>query len=132
MRLFLQIDISNWQTRGYDKPFSKYAPSLASDLVSADLDSQSDPGVVDLAIRLVDQAEKIFVLIYAQTEIPLGSCSKLLNHFFKSETKIHLNVLSGKNEITEKMIKPFGEKFRPEEELEKIKKLIEEFALAKD
>lgn len=132
MRLFLQIDISNWQQRGYDKPFSRYAPSLASDLMAADVDNESEVTVVDLVIRLVDQAEKIFVLIYAQPEVALGSSSKLLNHFFKTENKIHLIVLSGKNEMTEKMVTPFVEKFKREEDAEKIKKLIEGFALAKD
>jgi hypothetical protein len=34
--------------------------------------------------------------------------------------------------MTEKMVKPFGEKLRREEDAEKIKKLIEGFALAKD
>ena len=131
MRLFLQIDISDWQQRGYEKPFSKYAPSLTSDLMAADIDSQSETNVVDLVIRLVDQAEEIFILIYAQPGTPLGSSSKLLNHFFKTETKIHSIVISGKNEMTEKMVKPFGEKLRSEDDSEKIKKLIEKFALAK-
>lgn len=132
MRLFLQIDISNWQQRGYDKPFSRYGPSLASDLMAADVDNESDVTVVDLVIRLVDQAEKVFVLIYAQPEVALGSSSKLLNHFFKTETKIQFIVLSGKNEMTEKMVKPFGEKLRREEDAEKIKKLIEAFASSID
>jgi hypothetical protein len=132
MRLFLQIDISNWQQRGYNKPFSRYAPSLASDLLAADVDNESDVTVVDLVIRLVDQAEKVFVLIYAQPEVPLGSSSKLLNHFFLTENKIQVIVLSGKNEMTEKMVKPFGEKLRREDDVEKMKKLIEEFALKKD
>ena len=83
MRLFLQIDISDWQQRGYDKPFSRYAPALASDIMAADIDSQSDTTVVDLVIRLIDQAEKVFVLVYAQPEVTLGGCSKLFNHFFK-------------------------------------------------
>ena len=132
MRLFLQIDISHWQQRGYDKPFSRYAPSLASDLMAADVDSESDVTVVDLVIRLVEQAEKVFVLIYAQPEMALGSCSKLLNHFFKTENKIQFIVLSGKNEMTEKMVKPFGEKLRREEDAEKIKKLIDAFASSID
>ena len=131
MRLFLQLDISDWQQRGYEKPFSKYAPSLASDLMAADVDSQSESTVVDLVIRLVDQAEKVFVLIYAQPGTPLGSSSKLLNHFFSTTTKIHSIIMSGKNEMTEKMAKPFGEKFRWEDDSEKIKRLIEEFALTK-
>lgn len=100
--------------------------------MAADVDNESEVTVVDLVIRLVDQAEKIFVLIYAQPEVALGSSSKLLNHFFKTENKIHLIVLSGKNEMTEKMVTPFVEKFKREEDAEKIKKLIEGFALAKD
>jgi hypothetical protein len=130
MRLFLQLDISDWQQRGYEKPFSKYAPSLASDVMAADIDSQSEVNVVDLVIRLVDQAEKVFVLIYAHPGTPLGSSSKLLTHFFTTKTKIHSIIISGKNEMAEKMIKPFGEKFRAEEDLEKIKELIDSFALA--
>jgi len=128
MRLFLQIDISDWQQRGYDKPLSRYAPSLASDLMAADVDGQSDATVVDLVIRLVNQAEKVFVLIYAQAEVPIGSCSKLFTHFFKAESKIDSIVLSGKNEMAEKMIRPFGKKLHTELDSEKIKKLVEEFA----
>src|SRR6478752_287756 len=115
MRLFLQIDISDWQQRGYDKPLSRYAPSLAADLMAADVDSQSDATVVELVTRLVDQSEKVFVLIYAEPETPLGSCSKLLTHFFKIESKLDCLVLSGKNEMVEKMVKPFGQKLKTEE-----------------
>ena len=132
MRLFLQIDISDWQQRGYEKPFSRYAPSLASDIMAADIDSQSDTTVVDLVIRLIDQAEKVFVLVYAQPEVTLGGGSKLFNHLFKMEDKIHLIVLSGINDMVEKMTKPFGDKLKTEVDAEKIKQLAEEFALAKD
>lgn len=131
MRLFLQIDISDWQQRGFDKPFSRYAPSLASDLMAADIDNESDVTVVDLVIQLVDQAEEVFVVINAQPEVALGSSSKLLNHFFKAENKIQFIVLSGNNEMAEKMAKPFKEKFKKEEDIENIKKMIEAFALAK-
>ncbi len=131
MRLFLQIDIGNWHERGYDKPFSKYAPSLADDVMAADLDSESDPSITGLVIRLADQAEKIFVLVYADPKAELGGSSKLFNHLFSIENKIHALILCGKNEMAEKMMRPFQERFEILQEESEIKLRIEKFAKAK-
>jgi len=131
MRLFLQIDINDWRQRSYTKPFSNYAPSLASDLMAADLDNQSEPAVTDLIFRLVNEAEQVFVLVYAEPGAALGGSLKLFQHFFSVEDKMHALVLCGKNEAAEKMLRPFQEKYKTAETDETIKKLIEEFAKAK-
>lgn len=130
MKLFLQLDLSSWQESEYKKPLLNYASSLSSDLIGAELDSQSEGSIVDIILKLCDQVTSIFVFIRAKPTESFGSSLKLLNTLLRTNQKIYSVVLSGNHEQTELLFKHLGEKFNKEEDQEKIKRWIEEFALA--
>lgn len=130
MKLFLHLEIKKWQESGYDKPLVSFASSLSSNLMGAELDSQSDGAITDLVIKLCDQSALVFVFIHAVPNEPMGAALKLLNHLLRTESKIHSLVLSGDHESVEKMAKSLAPRFRKEHDAEKIKEWIGEFALA--
>jgi hypothetical protein len=130
MKLFLQLELRNWQESGYEKPLLSFASSLSSDVIGAEIDNQTENSIVDLVIKLCGQVHQIFILIQAQPDQSLGSVLKLLNHLVRNEQQIHAIVLSGNHAQTEKLLRPLNERFTTEDDPEKIKKLIREFALA--
>jgi len=130
MKLFLHLELRKWQEASYEKPLLKYASSLSSTLIGAEMDNQSDASIVDLVIRLYDQVQSVFILIQTQPNEPLGSTLKVLNHILRTNEKIHSIVLCGSHEQVEKLMGSLHERFRKEKDQEGIKIWIKEFALA--
>ncbi len=130
MKLFLHLELRNWQESGYEKPLLTFASSLSSDLIGAEMDNQSDASISDLVIRLCDQVQSVFILIQAQPNEPLGATLKLLNHLLRAPEKIHSVVISGNHEQAQKLMATIGERFKKEDDSEKIKTRIKEFASA--
>lgn len=130
MKLFLQLELRKWQDTGYEKPLLSFASSLSSDVIGAEIDSQSESSIVELVIKLCSQVHQIFILIQAQPDQPMGSALKLLNHLMRHDHQIHTIVLSGKHEQTEKLLSTLGQRFKKDEDIKEIKELIKDFALA--
>jgi hypothetical protein len=130
MKLFLQLELRKWQESGYEKPLLSFASSLSSDVIGAEIDNQTESSIVDVVIKLCNQVNQIFVLLQAQPDESIGSALKLLNHLLRNEQQIHAIVLSGNHEQAEKLLRTLNEKFKKEDDQEKIKELIREFALA--
>ncbi len=130
MKLFLQLELCKWQESGYEKPLLSFASSLSSDVIGAEIDNQTESSIVDVVIKLCNQANQIFVLIQAQPDESIGSVLKLLNYLLRNELQIHAIVLSGNHEQAEKLLQTLNERFKKEDDQEKIKELIREFALA--
>ena len=129
MKLFLQIDIGDWKHSAYSRPLLNYASSLSGDLLGTSLDSQSEPFVVDIALKVIDQAEKIFLFVdIKDPEAPLGSVNKVFNHLLKSRSKVSRAVMSGSHEMAEKILKSSGATFSLENDSDKIKGLIEDYS----
>jgi hypothetical protein len=132
LRLFLQINIVDWKETSYSKPLLSFASSLASDIVGTDLDCQSEAFIADLVIKLIGEAESIFVLVIAADEtLPLSSALKVFNHLIKAKEKVHLALLSGEHAAAEKMLKPFQINFKKQDDDSLIRKLIKQFAYSK-
>lgn len=129
MKLFLQIELRNWQESAYEKPWLAYASSLANDLIGAEIDNQSEASIADLVIRLVDQAQSVFIFIVATPKQPFGVTLKLINHLLRSQGKIFKILLSGHHEGIERLLHPIDSKFLIESDPEKIKSEIRLFAL---
>jgi len=110
MRLFLQVDINDWQKRAYDQPLTRLASSLASDVVAADLDNRSEPPVVNLVLKLVDQSSSIFVLINSEPDQPIGPSVAMFNRLLTEPDKVFQVVLMGTNAMVEKLIVPLQSK----------------------
>ncbi len=130
MKLFLHLELRNWQDTGYEKPLLSFASSLSSDVIGAEIDNQSDSSIVDVVIKLCSQVNKIFILIQAQPDESLGSTLKLLNHLLRNEHQVHTVVLSGDHELAGKLLSTLEQRFQKEDDLTKIKDLIRDFALA--
>jgi hypothetical protein len=130
MKLFLQLELRKWQESGYEKPLLSFASSLSSDVIGAEIDNQTESSIVDVVIKLCNQVNQIFVLLQAQPDESIGSALKLLNHLLRNEQQIHVIVLSGNHEQAEKLLRTLNERFKKEDDQEKIKELIREFALA--
>jgi len=130
MKLFLQLELHKWQESPYEKPLLSFASSLSSDVIGAEIDNQSESSIVDVVIKLCNQVNQIFILIQAQPDESLGSTLKLLNHLLRHEHQIHTIVLTGNHEKAEKLMQPLNERFRKQDDQEKIKAWIKDFALA--
>lgn len=130
MKLFLHLELRPWQNSGYEKPLLSFASSLSSDVIGAEIDNQSDASIVDVVIKLCSQANQIFILIQAQPDEPIGSTLKLLNHLLRNEHQVHTIVLAGNHEHAEKLLRTLDERFKKEDDPEKVKEWIKEFALA--
>jgi hypothetical protein len=129
LRLFLQINISDWKETGYSNPLLSFASSLADDIVGTDLDCQSEPIITELVTKLIAEADKVFVLVVADNaNVPLGSALKVLNNLLKVKEKIHLALLSGQHDTAEKMLKPLQVNFKKQDDEALIRKLIKQFA----
>ena len=130
MKLFLQIEINQWQNASYEKPLLSFASSLSKDLVTAEIDNQSDSAIVDMVIKLCNQADHIFVLVLAQPDQPLGSTLKLLHQLLRNDQRIHTVILSGNHEPSENLLRTLDQRFKKENDSEKIREWITGFALA--
>jgi hypothetical protein len=130
MKLFLQLSLRPWQDTGYEKPLLTFASSLSSDVIGAEIDNQSESSIVDVMIKLCNQVDQIFILIQAQPDESIGSVLKLLNHLMRNDHQIHTVVLTGNHEQAEKLLRTLGQRFKKEDDQEKIKDWIKKFALA--
>jgi hypothetical protein len=130
MKLFLQLELRKWQDTGYEKPLLSFASSLSTDMIGAEIDNQTESSIVDVVIKLCGQVNQIFILIQVQPGESIGSTLRLLNHLLRNEQQIHTIVLSGRHEQAEKLLRTLAERFKKEDDLEKIKEWIKEFALA--
>ncbi len=129
MKLFLQLDLSPWQESAYQKPLLRYASSLSDQVIGTDLDNQSEASIVNNILRLCDQAVSIFIYIRAKPAEQFGASLTLLNTLLRTNEKIYLVVLNGKHEQTQLLFKHMNDRFKKEDDEEKIKMLINEFAL---
>lgn len=130
MRLFVQVNIGQWQEHGYQKPLLAFASSLADDVMGTDLDNQSDPYVVNLVKQLVDQSQQTFLYFHvANANQPLDSILSFINHMFTVEDKIHLVVLSGSHAGLERMLHSFEDRFVKNSDDALIKKMILQFVI---
>jgi hypothetical protein len=130
MKLFLQLELRKWQDTGYEKPMLSFASSLSSDVIGAEIDNQSESSIVDVVIKLCGQVNQIFVLIQAHPNESIGSLLKLLNHLMRNEHQVHTIVFAGDHDQAEKLLRTLDQKFRKEDDEEKIKAWIKDFALA--
>jgi len=128
MRLFLQVDIGDWKERNYNNTLVSFASSLAPDLMGTDIDNQSESTVIDLVIKLIEQAESLFVFIVANPDASIGSTDKMLRYLLQHKTKVLKLVMLGQHEATERSVLEFEGRFLKAENPDQVKELIRAFA----
>ena len=128
MKLFVHAEIGDWQQRGYHKPWLHFASSLSSDLVGADLDSQSEPVIADWIIKLIDQSSWVFILVEpVSAELPAGVITRVVRHALEKNKLSKIILTAGHLQISSMSESSPGIFIREHKE-EKIRELIREFA----
>jgi hypothetical protein len=98
------------------------------DLILFDFDSYSDSFLVDQAIKLMEDAGRILILIRAEPGIQGGSILRLFNQLPKQKNAQILTILEGNNLVIEKMLKVLDkDKIKAEINPELQKKILLEF-----
>lgn len=129
MRLFLQINIGDWQDQEYLSPMLSFASSLADDVIGTDVDNTSEAHVVELVKQLVSQSQQTFLLVCAEgRDQPLNHVLSLFNHLFDYQERIHLAVFAGEHTTAEKLLRTLDERFVKNNEDELIRKMVKQFA----
>ncbi|HLT72804.1 MAG TPA: hypothetical protein VKZ75_09140 [Cyclobacteriaceae bacterium] len=129
MRLFLQINIGDWQDQEYLSPMLSFASSLADDVIGTDVDNTSEAHVVELVKQLVSQSQQTFLLVCAEgRDQPLNHVLSLFNHLFDYQERIHLAVFAGEHTAAEKLLRTLDERFVKNNEDELIRKMVKQFA----
>jgi hypothetical protein len=124
LKLFIHAEIGNWQNRGYDKGWLHFASSLSDDVLGTDLDNQSETMIADLVAKLIDQSEKVFLLVEIhEPGQSLGGIARLLDHL-KGHPKAGVVVCGNPDEVQK--IGFDGQIF--EADPERIKEQIKKFA----
>jgi hypothetical protein len=121
MKLVLQIELNDWKNRPYEKVLLSLAKSLSKDISVADIDQDSEPGTAASIVKLIDQATQVFVIVNAQPESKLGSCSEVFYQLIKNQVKVKQVLYHGNNLFAEKLLKVFDEQMNhnPTEEIAK-------------
>jgi hypothetical protein len=128
MKLFLQIDIGDWKQRHYNSGLVSYASSLAADVIGTDIDNESESQVIDIVLKLVDQAESILVFISAMPDTSLGGAGKMIQSLHIHQNKIWQLVMLGKHSGAEELMQVFDKKFMIAADEGDVKKQIHNFA----
>ena len=74
-------------------------------IVIFDFDNYSENYLVDQAIELAENSEKLIVLIQAGPKVNTGQATRFLNRIFRMKKNKVLVLFEGENDILEKMIK---------------------------
>lgn len=128
MRLFIQLDIGQWQRQPYQKPLVSFASSLAADVIGTELDNQSESEIVGMVTKLCEQASKVFLFINATENVALGHTHRLVAFLAGNEEKLHTMVVRGENKFLKEVVAPIPGKVVYENEEEKLEQLIRAFA----
>lgn len=130
MRLFLQINLVDWKADGYDKPLLRYASSLADDIIGTDVDAGSEPHVVNMVGKLMEQTQLMLVVVKASPEQSLGAANALFNLIIQHQDKIFRVILDGQHPMAEKMMALLGDAYLTANDDEITKSIIRQFAEA--
>ncbi len=98
MKLFIHIAVGHWQEDHYDNPWLHFASSLSSDIMGTDLDNESEAFVAELVVRLLEQSDRVCVLIQSRDpKQTLGPSAAILLACSKHQDKVHRIILQGSN-----------------------------------
>ena len=127
MKLFLQVEIGHSRESNDDRLLLHFASSLSSDLIGTDIDNHADSFVIDLVIKLIEQVDKVFLMVVAnEPHVPLGNALKVFTSLL-DHSAVTVALL-GNHELAEKILREFEQNLTRVNKEEEIKSLIAEFA----
>lgn len=124
MKLVVQIELNDWKSRPYEKFLLSLAKSFSQDISVADIDQDSEPSTAASIVKLIDQATQVFVIVNAQPESKLGSCSEIFYRLIKNQAKVKQVLFNGNNLFAEKILKVFGDQTSHNPTEERARQLI--------
>lgn len=127
MKLILQIDLSDWKTRPYQKPLLELAKGLAPAYVVTDLDQESDVFHLKAVKQLIDQAAEILLIVDAQPDIKLGASLEIFYALIKSKQKVKHVLVEGSNTYADKLLLVLKEKTLINYDNEVAEKIVRQF-----
>ncbi len=108
MNLLIHIEINKINNLHFHKEILKWASVRFQELVIFDFDNHSDTFIVDSALKLSREAEKIFLIIEVESaEEGAGGVIKFLNALLRFKLKNILIILHGNHDVVLKMIPAF-------------------------
>jgi hypothetical protein len=130
MQALIYITVAEEALFSYQLPLLVWVKQQPYKIVCYDFDNHSEALVANYAIQLLEQADKILIVIdckEATISQQRGNIIKLLNKAVRQKDKGVKLVLNGNDPIFEKMGKALGKNFYPHQTLEAQKTLCQEF-----
>ena len=129
MKLFLQVEFNRSHHEGLGNLMLKYASSQADDIMGTDLNSHTEPAIADMVVRMIQQAESVFLLVHAtDPNLSPGVASRVFEALKPPASKVQYAVLCGDHRTSESFLTNFDERFVKEHDPAKIKAMIRAFS----
>ncbi len=130
MQALIYITVNGKATYSYQLPLFTWIKQQPFEVVCYDFDNHSEALITNYAIQLLEQADKILIIIECkETTSPQqrGSIIKLLNKAVRLKNKEVKLILNGTDPVFEKMGKIFRKNFYSHQTLDEQKVLCEQF-----
>lgn len=129
MQALIHITVATHPTFSYQIPLPDWVKRQPFDVLCYDFDNHSEAVLADYAIQLLDQSDKVLIIIeYKASSQQRNSIIKLLNKAVRQKNKDIKLILNGTDPVLEKMGKVLGEmNFYANQPLENQKALCQAF-----
>lgn len=127
MKLFLQINLSDWKTQSYNSPWLEQVKKSSQEIIVADVDPDSEATYVNHLNKLIEQADEIFALVNVEKETKLGIAMPLLYSLLRLQHKVKCVCMTGSHSYAEKILNTMRDKYFPNLPDKKITRLIDGF-----
>lgn len=130
MQALIYITVAEEALFFYQLPLLAWVKEQLYEVVCYDFDNHSEAIVANYAIQLLEQADKILIVIdckEATTSQQRGNIIKLLNRAVRQKNKEVKLILNGNDPIFSKMGKVLGKNFYSHQTLDAQKDLCREF-----
>jgi archaellum component FlaG (FlaF/FlaG flagellin family) len=127
--IFIFIEINEVQKIVYYKEQIEWVKILLPGVQQIDFDNNSEGFIIDAAIEIIKNANKIFVSINSSNpSLEPGRITRFMNHLVRQKNKKVNVILNGESTVLEKMGKTLGnDSFYQNLSSEDQKKLIQQF-----
>lgn len=129
MEAIIYISLQPELTFLYDKPLAEWRRKTLPQSLYLDLDNFSDRATVQVALRLIDDAAKICLVIDAAQEGPVSHLLKIMEKAVKHKGKCCM-LLNGNHPVLLRMGKILGPNFYQNLSSENQQLIIKEFLLS--
>jgi len=105
MNLFIYIEIANFLNLKNQKPIHHWIKSETPSFNTFDFNNFSEINQISHAIRLVNEAENVVILVEFSEKLQPGPVLRFVEAISKQEEKKFYFILNGEHAVIEKMVK---------------------------